>query len=84
MLCCKAKERAVPLSQEAPLAHRPSLFPFLLFSLCCVSFPKLFCEQKLNLKIAKLRAGLGNRLMKQLQSFRDLNFSVPPKAAKGN
>lgn len=76
-VCCSSLSGGSARSQALTV-------PFFALSLCCVSFPKLFCEQKLNLKIAKLRAGLGNRLMKQLQSFRDLNFSVLPKAVKGN
>lgn len=43
--------RKLALHSSVLNSHTSSPLPFLLFSFCCLLFPKLSCEQKFNLKI---------------------------------
>lgn len=86
-ICSVSENRRVlspPLSSVLN-SYTSSPLPFLLFSFCCLLFPKLFCEQKFNLKIVNGKHIWATDWWNSCcLSPIDLDFSVLPEAVKGN
>lgn len=77
--------RKLALHSSVLNSHILSQLPFLLFSFCCLLFSKLSCEQKFNLKIVNGKHIWATDWWNSCcLSPIDLDFSVLPKAVKGN